>query len=306
MGGLVALIVLLLGLTKGVSQYPYDDEDERIFKEMKKRAKEEEKFFKDLVKRAKEEEKFFNDLAKGWPGDPGGGKGKGKGGKGPDAWMDDLFRRQDQNGDGLVNYDEMPEPLRAERDKWDANRDGFIDLNEYRVYLQGRMRQLAGEGGADFGRPGIGPDGLPIEEERKPVVYRFGKLPPELPAWFAEFDTDKDAQIGLYEWRQSGRPLQEFRAMDRNDDGFLTAEEVLRLLAKQTKDQDGLPADLLVRSGGSAGGGGNGLGGSWMAKGGGPRGFDKGLKDAFKGPKGPKGPPGGGPGKGKGKKGDPG
>jgi len=69
----------------------------------------------------------------------------------------------------------------------------------------------------------------PAEEERKPpVAYRVGKLPKELPAWFTQLDTDQDAQIGLYEWKASGRSIEEFRKIDRNNDGFLTVDEVLR------------------------------------------------------------------------------
>jgi hypothetical protein len=74
-------------------------------------------------------------------------------------------------------------------------------------------------------------------EERRPVVYRAGHLPPGLPDWFAQLDTDHDAQIGLYEWKHSGRPLEEFRAMDRNNDGFLTVEEVLWYLAREKDRQ---------------------------------------------------------------------
>jgi hypothetical protein len=57
-------------------------------------------------------------------------------------------------------------------------------------------------------------------------------LPKELPPWFKQLDTNHDAQIGLYEWKVSGRPLSEFQAMDRNNDGFLTVEEVLAYEAK--------------------------------------------------------------------------
>jgi hypothetical protein len=63
---------------------------------------------------------------------------------------------------------------------------------------------------------------------RRPAAHRGSRLPKELPGWFAELDTDGDGQIGLYEWKTSGRSLAEFRRIDRNDDGFLTVEEVLR------------------------------------------------------------------------------
>jgi Ca2+-binding EF-hand superfamily protein len=164
----------------------------------------------------------------------------------PDAFVEILFRRLDKNGDGLLNYDEMPDNLKAERDKWDENKDGMIDLNEFKKYWVGHTDQIRAELAANAGiqapsgEAGALP-GLPTapastkEEVQKRVVYRAGKLPKELPPWFAQYDTDGDGQIGLYEWKKSGRPLSEFQAMDRNGDGFLTAEEVLHYQADQNK-----------------------------------------------------------------------
>jgi hypothetical protein len=127
----------------------------------------------------------------------------------------------------------MPEELKAERDKWDKNKDGFIDLEEFKAYIQARAQQWQAQraqgGDGQAGGFVIAPS--PVEEEApKPVVYRAGKLPPNLPAWFAQLDTDKDGQIGLYEWKASGRPIEEFERMDLNNDGFLTVHEVMRSL----------------------------------------------------------------------------
>jgi Ca2+-binding EF-hand superfamily protein len=148
------------------------------------------------------------------------------------SWVERSFRRLDQNGDGLLNYDEMAgdETLRAERDKWDTNKDGFIDLAEYRAYAEARNQQRQADRGQTLeGVPMVVEDAAPAEEEEKrPVVYRAGKLPKELPGWFAQLDTDNDGQIGLYEWRAGGRSIEEFQQIDRNGDGFLTIEEVLR------------------------------------------------------------------------------
>ncbi len=167
-----------------------------------------------------------------------------QGGWSPDRWAEGMFRRLDLNGDGLLNYDEMPESLRAERDKWDTNKDGFIDLNEFKAYFQAVMQQRLADNGGQWQQPWQGswtdpaalPGTIPVpEEERRPVVYRAGNLPKELPSWFKQLDTDNDGQIGLYEWKKSGKSIEEFRQIDRNNDGFLTVDEVLRYEAERKK-----------------------------------------------------------------------
>ena len=202
---------------------------------------------------------FRRGMFPGGPGGPGGQStgaagapagGSGGPGGNPDAFAEVLFRRFDKNGDGVLNFDEMPDNLKAERDKWDENKDGLIDLNEFKKYWRGRSDQIRAELAAKAGIQTTQGDaaalpGLPTapttaeEEAQKRVVYRAGKLPKELPPWFAQYDTDGDGQIGLYEWKKTGRPLSEFQAMDRNGDGFLTAEEVLHYLAEQNKTKGG-------------------------------------------------------------------
>jgi Ca2+-binding EF-hand superfamily protein len=188
-------------------------------------------------------------------------------------WAEGMFRRLDTNGDGLLNNDEMPEELRAERDKWDTNKDGFIDLNEFKAYFAARVQQRMQENAA-----GQDPNSVVVlepasteEEDKKPVVYRAGKLPKELPGWFQQLDTDGDGQIGVYEWKASGRPMSEFEAMDRNGDGFLTVEEVLYY---QSKNKGNAVAAAPGASPGSGGGfQGNGGFGNGGFGNGGNRGF---------------------------------
>src|SRR5262249_47597876 len=59
----------------------------------------------------------------------------------PHAWMDERFRLLDRDGDGLLRYEEMTENLKAEKDKWDANKDGHIDLMEWREYVTAFLAQ---------------------------------------------------------------------------------------------------------------------------------------------------------------------
>src|SRR5262249_27963530 len=59
----------------------------------------------------------------------------------PHAWMDERFRLLDRDGDGLLRYEEMTENLKAEKDKWDANKDGHIARREWREYVPASLAQ---------------------------------------------------------------------------------------------------------------------------------------------------------------------
>jgi Ca2+-binding EF-hand superfamily protein len=152
-----------------------------------------------------------------------------------DARAEEIFRRHDLNGDGVLSYEEMPEDLRNERDRWDTDQNGTIDLNEFKAFYRAKMQQLLNDrnqaalGGA-WQNPGMPtPDTRAVTPAEGPrvKVYHYENLPKELPPWFKQMDTNHDAQVALYEWKASGRPIAEFLRMDRNNDGFLTVEEVL-------------------------------------------------------------------------------
>jgi Ca2+-binding EF-hand superfamily protein len=191
----------------------------------------------------------------GFQGFPGGGfpdngmAGGGFGGQGPGGFangpggfsnfggpkggnpMDTInqmaesdFAMRDRNGDGFLNPDEMPEQLRAELGRWDTNRDNLISLDEYKYYFATRMQ--GGRGGNQQNNSIV----TIIEEEdldTRPVVFRAGRLPKELPSWFKELDIDRDGQVALYEWRLGKKEIDEFADWDRNNDGYITPEEAL-------------------------------------------------------------------------------
>jgi hypothetical protein len=194
------------------------------------------------------------------------------GGFNPAAMSDEqiagMMRRYDRDGDGRISAEEgqRSDRLRDGFSRYDANRDGFLDTNEYKGYLVERMsndQNRGGDRGGDRGRdrgsfgggpPGYDPNnqqppqwggGPPggwggngggwdrgrdqeQEQEQRPVVYRYGHLPKDLPSWFNGLDEDKDGQVGLYEWRKGGKTTTEYLTMDLNQDGLLTAEEYLR------------------------------------------------------------------------------
>ncbi len=161
-----------------------------------------------------------------WNG--GGDRGdRGGGGRGGNLWGDPeaLFRRADRNGDGKITRDETT-MLLPYFDQIDTNGDGGIDLNELKVFAATQSGASPGGNGFPGAFPGGGDPKREDQEEARPVVYRFGKLPKEFP--YAALDKDEDGQVSLYEWRIAGKSIDEFQERDLNGDGFLTAEEWLR------------------------------------------------------------------------------
>ena len=145
------------------------------------------------------------------------------------------FAMHDTDKNGSLSVEEMQNArmkgsrIFDERDKWDADKNGTIELPEYIEYYKARMARRANGGkGNQNPTPPTTESVKPVEEEKRAVVFRTGKFPKELPAWFEEADKDKDGQVGLYEWKATNKPVRDFLAMDLNGDGFLTVEEVLR------------------------------------------------------------------------------
>lgn len=179
-------------------------------------------------------------------GSPGGG------GAGDASQGLGMLARYDTDKDGRLSVQEAQssDRLKFVFEQYDANRDGYIDAAEGQTYMADRMAGKVpdpgnpGQSGRDgreqnwgrdqqtWGRDqwGEGRDGRGqiVQEEPKPVVLRYGKLPKDLPSWFKQLDTDEDGQVGLYEWRRDGRQSADFLPMDLNGDGLLTAEEYLR------------------------------------------------------------------------------
>ncbi|HVK10620.1 MAG TPA: EF-hand domain-containing protein [Gemmataceae bacterium] len=217
----------------------------------------------------------------GSPGMPGGPPGMSGN---PDEMMQNIFRMSDRNQDGRLDRDEVRGGLRDRFEQHDTNRDGAIDFNEYRPYMQERMAGRGGDsrgpGGSSSdprngsmspsfpGSPGGPPGGWggppggdnrsrnSQEEEERPTVVRYGKLPKGMPSWFEEYDTDQDGQVGLYEWRRKSRPTAEFVEMDLNTDGYLTAGEWLRhqALAIERRASDSESGSVGFGGPGSSGG----------------------------------------------------
>lgn len=171
---------------------------------------------------------------------------------------EDYFNRHDSNKDGQLDQSEMSDRLRENYKEHDKNGDGKISREEAAGYLQGWVdrRSRDGNNSSSSNSPGINALIIQAVPQDRPLVYRPGSLPKGLPDWFASCDSeDNDGQIGLYEWRKSGKSLEEFNRWDLNQDGFLTPDEVLRAQSLVSNDSRSSSPDSM---GGAGQGGGFG------------------------------------------------
>ncbi len=201
-----------------------------------------------------------------------GGGGPDKGGRGGRGGFDPswLFKRYDTNGDGSLNETEISamdgrnQEFKDNWRQWDKDKNGLISLKEFEDYLASRLQARRDQKGGDKKDEKKDADTKVAEKkddkdkkegdkkaEEKPsitrieideventtvVVYRSGKLPKELPDWFTQLDTNNDGQVSMMEWLKGKRSVSEFMKMDRNDDGLLTAEEVLYYIQQNGGD----------------------------------------------------------------------
>jgi len=133
------------------------------------------------------------------PGDGPDGRGRGREGRGagddrgadPSAFLDQI-RSFDENKDGKVTKDELPERMYGLLDRHDSNEDGALDRKE--------LEQIAEQFGAGGdrrreGRSGQGPGGDGPGGEG-----RGGPPSPERMVEHAmEFDADKDGKLSREE-----------------------------------------------------------------------------------------------------------
>jgi len=106
-----------------------------------------------------------------------------------------------------------------------------------------------GGGGGGSGAWGNRQDSSKEAQDEKPFAIRYGHLPKGLPEWFEEYDSNKDGQVALHEWRKGGESVESFSSYDLNGDGLITADELLRHDRNQAEAQR--VAAIMDGSGGS-------------------------------------------------------
>ncbi len=176
----------------------------------------------------------------GPPGNEGdrGRRPGGRGGFDPT----EMVRRFDQNGDGVIQPDEVDEGRRrflSERMGIDLSQP--VRVEDIARNIQDRMRQRE-EGRSSERRDGrqrrqqeeekVTTDsyrktGAERLKNRKSYRIQLATLPDDLPEWWSDRDTNEDGQVTLAEYVRGSRDpaSDEFLDLDSNRDGIVTSHE---------------------------------------------------------------------------------
>lgn len=174
-----------------------------------------------------------------------------------------LIKALDVKGTGKVSRDDLPEgPKRRifdsvmEKGKLDPAKTYTLqELDEANGTAgSGGSRPSSGTSGSNGSRPSGGPSkysdsrksygrgsggggssGSSIRSSRSPSDGRPFRALEELPEKYRALDKDGDGQIAMHEWPRDN--IAEFLRLDKNDDGFLTIDE-LRNGPPSSSDKD--------------------------------------------------------------------
>ncbi len=181
-----------------------------------------------------------------------------------------LIKEYDRNGDGKLQEEEWRR-MHGQPARVDASGDGTITADELTQWIvnfgsQRRLRLVhpisaeaaeadapahssdRGEAKPEDGSSPISPEkakppgnaGLPSEQADSKAGSRQARfhvpakrLPPGLPPWFLQRDTNGDAQLTLSEFapKATASDRQEFSRYDLNGDGVATPQECVKVLS---------------------------------------------------------------------------
>lgn len=137
------------------------------------------------------------------------------------GYFGEIFVRLDLDHDDRLVRLEIPEFCREQMMARDTNNDGKIDVQEFVAaipYLpQPPVSRSTTPASALVNPPEAGQE-IPIYQSRP------AKGSEDVPLWFLQLDSNKDNMIAVYEWPRT-EDRNKFRALDENDDGFITLEE---------------------------------------------------------------------------------
>lgn len=157
---------------------------------------------------------------------------------------EESMRRYDRNRDGFIAQEELSRRWGVGAMDFDQNGDDKLSVNELAVRAARRRinqeKEAARRDNRSDERRNRGDDGA--EEE---PTDRFGgrrSYRPQtdealegLPGWFGEKDRNRDSQVTMSEFEQdwTEEKVQEFYSFDKNRDGTLTSDEVLRAVRER-------------------------------------------------------------------------
>jgi Ca2+-binding EF-hand superfamily protein len=182
------------------------------------------------------------------------------------SYATSMMKRYDKNGDGVLDKTEWSQ-MSGDPEKYDRNHDGKITLDELVDSLKNWNRPTddssaakpaavatssrpaasssapagdaqaaaAGAQGGRNGGPGNRRDGAngrnSLASGGKHYLSPKERLPEGLPDWFNSSDADGDGQVSMHEFASplTDEKLAEFAKYDLNGDGFITADEVLKV-----------------------------------------------------------------------------